>query len=204
MSTDLRALTDEELLIRCRKADNESAREIVGIVAERYSRPLYNYIYRMVGSEQLAEDLLQDVCMRLYRHRRHYRSVAKCSTWLYRIATNLALNAIRNTKRHGNLSLSREADETGADYASVLPSREETPDDIAARRDLQAIVQGILVEIPDKYRVVLVLCDVEGRSYIEAADVLEVAVGTIRSRLSRAREYFQKKFAPHIRELEAK
>ncbi len=204
MARDVRDLTDEELLIRCKRAGPEAARNIIGIIAERYQRPLFNYLCKMVASDTLAEDLLQEAYLRLFRHRKRYRKVAKCSTWLYRIATNLALNAIRDRKKHAHYSLSAPRGDDGGDYSSLMPSDAERPEEMLARKDLQGIVRTVLQEIPEKYRAVIVLCDVEGLSYAEAAETLDIAIGTVRSRLSRAREGFQKRFAPYMKELETR
>jgi RNA polymerase sigma-70 factor (ECF subfamily) len=204
MEQKLEALSDEDLLIMCKRASPEKARTIIGIIAKRFEVQLFSYLYRMVGSRTAAEDLLQEVFLRLYRNRDRYKRVAKCSTWLYRIATNLALNAIRDAKRHAKLSINAPLDASDEDFTSILPAPGEGPPDIVARKELVRIVREILDKLPEKYRSVMVLCDFEGFTYVNASEALEIEIGTVRSRLARARAHFQKMFAPHLSELETK
>lgn len=204
MSGQLRDFTDEELLIKCRSASPEKAREIIGIIAERYDGKLFAYLYRMLGKRSLAEDVMQEAFLRLFKHRRRYREVARCSTWLYRIATNLALNAIRDNRKRTHLSLSAPRDESGKEFSSLIAADTLKPEEAFQRKELQEIVQKVLLEVPDKYRAVLVLCDIEGLSYKAASESLGVELGTIRSRLARARAHFLNRFAPYMKELETR
>ena len=196
--------SDEELMLRCIKADADSAREIVGIIAERFHVRLLRHLCRMSLKEAAAEDIVQEVFLRLFRHRRRYETKAKVSTWLFKIAANLALNAMRDEKRKAHLSLSAEIDDEGHDFSSITASKGEKPDETMAKKDLQRIVREILMKVPENHRIALSLCDVEGMSYSEAAKALDVPVGTIRSRLSRAREDFLVRFAIYRGELEGR
>ncbi len=189
--------TDEELLLRCRDAtDPEVVRRAIGTIAERHHPALIRYLHGYVGSRETAEDLAQEAFVRLYRHAREYREVAKATTWLYKIATNLALNEIRDRRHRPRLSLDAPVSfrSTGRELGDGLADR-RAPDPAAAAesRDLRDRVKAAVDGIPEPYRAAILLCDLEGMSYQEAAAVLEVPVGTIRSRLFRARERFQER-----------
>ena len=105
MERDLNEMSDEEMLTYCRNADQETVRTCVSILAQRYKSSLLNYIYRMVGDRDIAEDLLQETFVRIYRKSREYRQIARFSTWLFKIATNLSLNEIRNRRHRPGLTL---------------------------------------------------------------------------------------------------
>lgn len=195
-------MPDEELLVRCRDASDQEIRVAVGILAERHHRALTRFLYRFVGQGPTAEDLAQEAFLRVYRKARHYKEIARFSTWLYRIATNLALNEIRNSKHRPRLSLSRSS--SGRDEGDDQPVVQVAepgpgPDAVAEKRDLGRVVGELIQEIPEKYRVVLVLCDLEAMTYVEAAQTLGVKVGTIRSRLFRARSHFQRRAEQRLR-----
>lgn len=192
--------TDEELLLRCRDStDPEVVRRAIGTIAERHQAALIRYLHGYVGSRETAEDLAQEAFVRLYRHAREYREVAKATTWLYKIATNLALNEIRDRKHRPRLSLDAPVSfsSTGRELGEGLADRRSPdPGATAEARDLGARVKEAVDAIAEPYRAVILLCDLEGLSYQEAAAVLDVPVGTIRSRLFRARERFQERMGP--------
>lgn len=202
ISTSLRAesgieeLSDEELFIRCRDApDAADIRAAVGILARRHHVRLVRYLVTLVGRVEAAEDVAQEAFVRIYKHAREYREVAKVSTWLYRIATNLALNELRDRKRRPALSLDAPVGGPGGDGRAreVAQACEPGPAERAEARDMQAHVRRAIDDLPELYRVVMLLCDLQGMSYEEAAVALGVKVGTIRSRLFRARERFEER-----------
>lgn len=190
--------SDEELFQRCRNTrDPEQIREAVGLLASRHARGLVRYLARMVRSHEVAEELSQEAFIRVYRHAARYQDIAKVRTWLYRIAHNLALNAIRDRKRRPAVPLSGLREDGGEPAAASLADpRAEEPGRHAVRRDLRARVRAAVDQLPDTFRGAVVLCDLEGLSYQEAADVLEVKIGTIRSRLFRGRERLAKLLDP--------
>ena len=190
-------LPDEELLLRCREASDDVVRRSVEVLARRHHRRLVNFTFRFVGNRESAEDLAQEAFVRVYRKAREYRNIAKFTTWLYRIATNLALNEIRNRGHRPSLTLSRPLNEEGGrgDLASTVPAVGEDPLAAAARNDMARAVHQAIGTLPEKYRAVLVLCDLQELSYADAAEALEINIGTVRSRLFRARAQFQQKMA---------
>lgn len=197
MARDLEGMSDEELFVLCRDTqDPTEIRTAVGLLARRHHVPLVRYLVHFVGRLEAAEDIAQEAFVRIYKHAREYREIAKVSTWLYKIATNLALNEIRDRKRKPALSLNAPAglDEGGERGDQVADRREPDPAARAEANDTAARVRRAVEELPELYRVVIMLCDLQGMTYEDAAATLGVKVGTIRSRLFRARERFQGMF----------
>jgi RNA polymerase sigma-70 factor (ECF subfamily) len=193
-------MTDEEILLLCKEANDETVRKCVEILARRYQTAILNYIYRIIRDRDAAEDLAQETFVRVFNKSRQFKSVAKFSTWLYKIATNLSLNEIRDRKVRPSLTLYSQAESqtiTG-ELISLLPAQQAPTETDSRRRELARLIENTLQQLPEKYRLVLVLCDIERFSYQEAAHVLGMRVGTIGSRLSRARRYFIEKFRPRI------
>lgn len=194
--------SDEDLFRTCRESrDGEAIRRAVSALAARHHPGLTRYLANFLGSRETAEDLAQEAFIRIYQHAREYKEVAKVATWLYRIGTNLALNEIRDRKHRPRYSLNSRAagDGEGEELQDGLAERREPrPEDRAESRDLAARVRRAIEELPELYRGVILLCDLEGFSYEEAAAALELKVGTIRSRLFRAREQVQEKLGPLV------
>jgi len=150
---------------------------------ERWGAPLLRYLERMVRDAAVAEELVQDAFLRVYRARERYRADARFSTWLYRIATNLALNELRRPRRR-HFHASTDSREPGApELASPQPGLEGVVD---ARR-LGARVEEELAKLPERQRAALVLSAVEGRSYAEIAAVLETSEKSVKALVHRAR-----------------
>jgi len=196
---ELQSMTDEEILFLCKEANDETVRRCVEILAKRYQTAIVNYIYKIIRDREAAEDLTQETFVRVFNKSREFKRVAKFSTWLYKIATNLSLNEIRDRKIRPSLSLYSQAESDSAgELISLLPARQVPTETDSRRRELARLIENTLQELPEKYRLVLILCDIEQFSYQEAARVLGMRVGTVGSRLSRARRYFVEKFRPHI------
>jgi RNA polymerase sigma-70 factor (ECF subfamily) len=201
---ELRALGDEELLARCRDAtDGGVIRLSISILAERHHARLVRYLQGWLPSREVAEDVAQEAFIRLYRHARRYRrDAAKVRTWLYRIASNLARNALRDRARKPAISLERplgNADGANGTLGGQLADDSaELPMRAAQRGEVVRRVRAAVGEVQEPYRSVLLLCDLEGMTYKEAAEVLEVPVGTIRSRLFRARSRLQAILGPMV------
>jgi RNA polymerase sigma-70 factor (ECF subfamily) len=193
-------LSDEELLLHCKERDADRVREAVDILVRRHSRPLLGYLYHFVGDKEIAEDLVQEAFIRVYRKAREYKKVAKFRTWLYKIAINLAINELRNRRHRPSLSLNNPVGAPGSrgELIRFLAGREPDPAVAAEKRDISKVVHEVIGTLPEIYRSVMLLCDIEHFSYAEAAEALTINIGTVRSRLSRAREKFEEKMAPHM------
>lgn len=197
MGLDSGQPTDEELIVGCRMATPERKRDLIGLLAERHHRGLLNFLFSIVNDREVAEDLVQETFIRVYKSAENYQTIAKFSTWLYRIGRNLALNEIRNRKRRPALVLNQRAggtgDDSGGEIASMIPADSAEPGEIVEKKDTVKLVRSVIETLPDTFREVLVLCDLQKLSYQEASEVLDIKIGTVRSRLSRARAQFEEK-----------
>ncbi len=192
-----RRLTDEELIRAFQGGDVGAFTELVS----RFKNPLVNFVYRFLGDYDEADDVVQETFLRLYRSKHSYQPVAKFSTWLYTIATNLAKTQLRRRKRRALFSIQRRAGE-GQSQRSAAQGQEgvsmDIPDnrypaDREAERALQAErIQQALAAISPKYREVIVLCDIQELSYEEIAEITGLNIGTVKSRINRGRSQLQK------------
>jgi len=190
--------SDHLLLEAVRDGSEAAFAELVS----RYRNQLTNYLYRLLGDYEMAVDLSQESFIRVYRARDRYQSSHAFSTYIYRIATNLAISEMRRRKRRRLISLStffsngKNQNETST--AFDVPDERPLPDANLISRERQAAVQAAINTLPDKYRVPLVLRDIEGRTYEDIATLLDMNVGTIKSRISRARNFLREKLEGYL------
>lgn len=173
--------TDDHRLIAGSLAGNPAA---FGELVARYKDRLYNTVYRIVGNSEDAQDVVQDAFLNAYQSLASFKGDANFSTWIYRIAVNAAISVKR--KRKAGLRLAQGtmpsiAGEPVDNSADANPSRR------LELREEEERVQAALSQLTDEHRTVLVLKDIDGRKYEEMAEILGVPIGTIRSRLHRAR-----------------
>jgi RNA polymerase sigma-70 factor (ECF subfamily) len=198
MLAGLAELTDEQLMSSCKGADPEKARALVGELAARYFERVTGFVFGYTRDRASAQDLTQEAFVRVFRHRERYQEVARFSTWLYTIARNLALNEVRNRKHRPRLAEDGRREGEGGDAFARNAAPAESPLEAVERGDLQALVRREVEALSPNHREVVVLCDLEERSYAEAAEILGVPVGTIRSRLSRARDQLAQRLERHL------
>jgi len=183
-------MSDEELLLSARDGTDADIRRAVSIIFERHKSHIYTLFLRMAVDAATAEDLLQETFLRLLRHARRYRPIAKVTTWLYRIAFNLALNEARRRSVRVHLSLNPETNPDTLRVIDTVASEEADPFERLSDRECERLVREVLEMLPPQQRAVLILCDMEGLSYEEAGKVLGLRPGTVGSRLCRARRTF--------------
>ena len=196
--------SDTALIARCQRDDLAAFDEIVA----RYKQKIFNYIFRMVGSSEEAEDLTQEVFVKMYLALESFRSQASLSTWLYRIAGNLCIDAHRKKARRetgfggGLLSLDEPASYDGArgeDSAPrEVPDATHEPFRLVARQEMDTKIQDALALLPGKMRMVVILHDVEGLQYDEIAQVVGCPLGTVKSRLFNARMHLRELLSPYL------
>ena len=172
-------MSEDGLIARAKKGNGTAFNELV----ERYQGALYNVAYRMLGNEQDAADATQEAFLSAYQGIGKYRG-GSFRSWLLRIVTNASYDILRRAKRCPTESLD-EGEEI--DWHEGVAAPGEPPEALAEQRDLSRRVQRALARLPHTQRVTVVLVDLQGLSYAEAARVLRVPVGTVRSRLSRGR-----------------
>lgn len=191
----LKLQSDEDLMESCVEDSEEAFQELVN----RYKSRILNIITRYIGDRARAEDLTQEVFMRVFIHRRRYRRSGKFSTWIYTIGVNLAKNEIRRKVRMNKVipvDTVTEMNESG-----TLQLRDEGPvaDQQVATRDTSRVVREAIQKLPAKYREVLVLRDLQDLSYIEIGEILGIPGGTVRSRINRARLALKDKLLPYVK-----
>jgi len=166
------------------KAGDEQSFELL---LRKYRTPLVNFLYRMVRDTAAAEDLAQEVFLRVFRGIHGFRRGSSLKTWLYRISVRQALNHRRWCWRHHRQQVSIDAETEEKGPMLELKDEEATPFEQCATHETQAAVRRALGEVPPLFRSAVILRDLEGLSYEEIAEVLEVSVGTVKSRILRGR-----------------
>ena len=182
--------SDLELMLRVRRGDTESFEALL----RRHRAPLVNYFSRMVGDPALAEDLAQEVFLRVYRAREHYRPEAAFTTWLYRIAANLALNAIRDRKSWAELETGPAAE--GCQGVDRLADLRPTVEQRLIRADRERMIRNAVEALPDKQRFAVILHKYQEVDYRQIAKILEVSESAVRSLLFRAYETLRARLEP--------
>jgi RNA polymerase sigma-70 factor, ECF subfamily len=148
-----------------------------------YQVSAYNLAYRLVGESEAAADATQEAFISAYNHLRHFRG-GSFKAWLLRIVTNASYDELRRRKRRPSMSL----DDLDSSAEIQLIGKAESPESEAQRNALNQAIQGCLDALPDDQRVVAVLCDIQGYDYQEIATIAQVSLGTVKSRISRARQ----------------
>jgi RNA polymerase sigma-70 factor (ECF subfamily) len=190
-------VSDHSLLAAAREGDEAAFAELV----RRYRGQITNYTCRVIGDYETAVDLAQETFLRVFRAAGRYQSNYAFSTYIYRIATNLAISELRKRKRQRLVSLTGvfRAREQGAEECEL------DPPDLAPLADAALVddergraVARAIATLPEKYRVPLVLRDVEERSYEEISRILDLSEGTVKSRISRARAFLRDKLRQYL------
>jgi len=175
--------------------DGRAFQELVG----RYRGRLLNFVNRMIGDRERAEDLVQEAFIRVYRHLHRFDTTKKFSTWVYTIASNLAKNELRNRSRsplvlYQSLRPRGEEDQRPLQFEDAR----SRPDDMFAGRHLRELVDAAVATLAPHHREVFVMRELEGRSYEEIAQLTRCNLGTVKSRLNRARRAFAERIAPYL------
>lgn len=177
---------DQTLAERAAEGDERAIRTIV----ERYERPVFSLHYRMVRDRELAEDLSQETFIRAFNAIHTYNPRYKLSSWLFKIANNLAIDHLRK-RRIETVSIDGAPDAlTESEQAQTsyeLVSQEESPEEYAANRELGEHIEAALAQLRPHYRVATVLRHVEGYSYDEIAQIMDLPLGTVKTYIHRAR-----------------
>ena len=185
-STGPSDLTDVEILADVASGDIDA----YGKIVNRYRGRLYNFVFRFVGERETAEDIVQETFLRAFRKRKEYRAIANFSTWLFTIAGNLAKSELRRRKRWRLFSLHKDDEnDTGMD----LPDESFRPDTVPESSIADVQIQQAILSLSENYRQVVLLRDVEGLSYQEISEISKCPVGTVKSRVNRARLKLQQK-----------
>jgi len=178
--TKLSQLSDEELIKRFQDGDLYA----FDLIVHRYKDALFNFTYRYLASSQEAEDVVQETFLRIFRNRFAYRQIAKFSTWIYTIAGNLAKTELRKRKRRQLVYTSDMGyDDKEYEIEDTQANTERDVDSVLTEK----LIQDAIAKLPDRFRKVILLVDVQELSYEEVSKILRVPLGTVKSRVNRAR-----------------
>jgi RNA polymerase sigma-70 factor (ECF subfamily) len=170
-----------------------------GQIVARYQVRLLNFVYRMIGDRERAEDLVQEAFLRVHRHLNRFDRSRKFSTWVYTIASNLAKNELRNRGRSPLVTFEQARPHDEQDSRAVdFEDKDNRPDDLFDQRTLKALVDETVAKLSSHHREVFVLRELEGKSYEEIAEIMHCNLGTVKSRLNRARQSFAELIQPHL------
>ncbi|HXH69747.1 MAG TPA: sigma-70 family RNA polymerase sigma factor [Pyrinomonadaceae bacterium] len=189
-------LSDHELIEATKKGDEDAFAEIM----TRYRSQITNYLYRFLNDYEEAVDLAQETFVRVYFAIERYHTDYAFSTYIYRIATNLAISEIRRRKRRRLVSLTglfQFDDEPQAQDFQPPDKKPLALENLIESEQTETIARAIAT-LPEKYRAPIVLRDVEGKSYEEVAAILKLGLGTTKSRISRARKLLREKLQNHF------
>jgi RNA polymerase sigma-70 factor (ECF subfamily) len=177
--------SDAEVMLRVKAGDDSAFDYLV----QKYRRPMLGFMFRMAHSTAVAEDLAQEVFLRVYRSRESYEASAKFTTWLYRIATNLAVNHIRDTRYErpeNTVSLDEPDEESGRTLD--LPDRAPSAEEAILQRERLAAIRRRVQALPERQRVAVVMHKYQQMDYRQIADVLKLSESATKSLLFRAYE----------------
>jgi RNA polymerase sigma-70 factor (ECF subfamily) len=170
------------------------------VLVDRYQARLLNFVYRIVGDRERAEDLVQEAFIRVHRHLARFDRSKKFSTWIYTIASNLAKNELRNRARSPLVLFTSLAPQWDDEERPLeFEDAGAQPDEEFRRNHLKEAVQRSVDQLPAHHRDVFVLRELEGRSYEEIAEITHCNLGTVKSRLNRARNAFAEIIEPSLR-----
>ena len=188
--------SDHALLEATRSGDEDAFAELVA----RYRNQITSYIYRMTNDYDGAVDLAQETFVRVYRAADRYQQSHAFSTYIYRIATNLAISELRKRKRRRLISMTGffQSTDGGEDREFNPPDERPLQDTEMVDQERRVAVQRAISTLPEKYRAPLILRDVDGRSYEEISRILETSEGTVKSRISRARGFLREKMKAYL------
>ena len=189
------SLSDEDLMARAATDDTKAFTELV----RRYQTRVIHLVSRLLNDRVVSEDLAQEVFVRVHLHRRNYRTGSKFSTWLFTIAANLAKNEIRRRKRRKNWTSLDELQEQLQDASMQFADPKANKEVDLEREQLSGVVGAAIATLPERYRVALVLRDIDGLAYEEISQILKIPGGTVRSRINRARLMLKRKLEPTLR-----
>jgi RNA polymerase sigma-70 factor (ECF subfamily) len=188
-------LDDGAVVRACLEGEGRAFTELV----IRYQTRLLNFVYRSIGDRERAEDLVQEAFIRVHRHLQRFDQSKKFSTWIYTIASNLAKNELRNRSRNPLVLFQAVKKNWEADHRPLqFEDVRSRPDDLYRKRHLRELVEASVAQLPEHHRVVFVLRELEGKSYEEIAEITGCNLGTVKSRLNRARNSFAIIVAPHL------
>ena len=176
--------SDEQLMSLFQEGDENAYIELVN----RYKDKLINFIFNYLGDLESSEDVVQETMIKLYQKKHYYKEIAKFSTWLYTIAKNLANTELRKRKQRKTTLLSQFSKD---DKTYELPSNDPEPGHEIQTDVVNKIIRDAVDQLSEKFKIVIVLRDIQGLSYEDISEIINVPIGTVKSRINRARLQLQ-------------
>tara|TARA_Y100000817_G_scaffold167755_1_gene131170 strand:+ start:683 stop:1270 length:588 start_codon:yes stop_codon:yes gene_type:complete len=176
--------TDEQLIARFQSGDERAYIELVN----RYRDRLINFVYPFLGDFEQAEDVVQETMLKLYEKKHYYREIAKFSTWIYTIARNLANTELRKKKRRKTTYISRM---TKDDRQYDIPAVQADLNQNLQNEFIRDRIYAAIKELPEHFKTVIILRDIQELSYDDISNIVGVPLGTVKSRINRARLQLQ-------------
>ncbi|MGI6586487.1 MAG: sigma-70 family RNA polymerase sigma factor [Lutisporaceae bacterium] len=180
----------EKLLIKKSQSGDVESFELL---ISSYDKRAYNIAYRIMGNEEDAKDMAQEALFRVFKSLKDFKGQAAFSTWLYRIVTNVCLDELRRRKNEKYVSIDSTIHTDSGELHMELCSDKETPENIYERVEQRELIKNAIKEMSEDYRSVIILRDIQGFSYEEISVILDCSLGTVKSRINRARTMLRDK-----------
>jgi RNA polymerase sigma-70 factor (ECF subfamily) len=190
----LESLSDEKLIEKCRQND----RAAFDVLIKRYERPIYHLAYRLAGNYDDAHDIAAETFLRIYRAIGTFQCAVTLPAWINRIVANVFYDTRRHAHRHPSVSLDALVEKTGDSVLTAEGSNHPSPEAHAEENEVKTILSDAINALPDYQRTMVTLFHSDGRTYEEIADIMSIPVGTVKSRLNRARLALRERLAPQM------
>lgn len=189
-------MQESELINKAKKGDIAAFEELVRL----HEKKVYTIAYKYMGNYEDAGDITQETFIKAYQVINTFRGEASFATWISRIAANKALDELRKRKRFQTTSLEEEIELEAGSVSKEIAAEDATPEEYYLQQETGEYLQHLLDEMREEYKVVIIMREVEGRTYEEIAEALACSLGTVKSRLSRARNHLKEKIMQDRRE----
>lgn len=183
---------ERHLLARCKQGDRAAFDDLM----RRYEKKVYNFAFRLCGNYDDANDIAAETFVRIYHALTHFRGDASFITWLFRIVTNVYLDDRKRKRARPQQSLEEVIELEETNVRRQIEDPAPTPEEVAQTRERSEMLQAAIDTLPDYQRMMIVLYHTEGRSYEEIAEILDLPIGTVKSRLNRARLSLRESLEP--------
>lgn len=185
---------DNALIKKCKNGDVEAFEDLINT----YQKKAYNIALRIMTNEEDAKDMAQEAFIRIYKSIMNFREESSFSTWIYRIVTNVCLDEVRKRKNRATISIDTTINIDGSETKYELSCDKETPEGIYEKAEKKEIILGTINELSEEYKSAIVLRDIEGFSYEEIATIMNCSIGTVKSRINRARNILKDKLSNRL------
>lgn len=177
---------EKELVNKSKNGDMDAFSELIA----SYEKKIYNIALRMIGNREDAYDIAQEVCIKIYKNINSFKENSSFNTWVYRITSNVCIDEIRKRKDTIPFTIVKDS---STEFEMPIESPNNLPEDIIERKEKIEEIKKCIMELSPEYRIMIILRDVRGHSYEEISDILNLNLGTVKSRLSRARAILKDK-----------